>query len=79
MQKETDMLERMSEFFEKRLNGYDEHMLTNIKSAREFYPFTAECLPKANGCRVLDLGCGTVYRKFVLQGIQRYFFAVVRN
>ena len=37
------MLERMSEFFEKRLNGYDEHMLTNIKSAREFYPFTAEC------------------------------------
>ena len=53
------MLERMSEFFEKRLNGYDEHMLTNIKSAREFYPFTAECLPKANGCRVLDLGCGT--------------------
>ena len=53
------MLERMSEFFEKRLNGYDEHMLTNIESAREFYPFTAECLPKANGCRVLDLGCGT--------------------
>ena len=53
------MLERMSEFFEKRLNGYDEHMLTNIESAREFYPFTAECLPKVNGCRVLDLGCGT--------------------
>ena len=53
------MLERMSEFFEKRLNGYDEHMLTNIESAREFYPFTAECLPKANGCCVLDLGCGT--------------------
>ena len=53
------MLERMSDFFEKRLNGYDEHMLTNIESAREFYPFTAECLPKADGCRVLDLGCGT--------------------
>ena len=53
------MLERMGEFFEKRLNGYDEHMLTNIESAREFYPYTAECLPKADGCRVLDLGCGT--------------------
>ena len=53
------MLERMSDFFENRLDGYDEHMLTNIESAREFYPFTAECLPKANGCRVLDLGCGT--------------------
>ena len=53
------MLERMSDFFENRLDGYDEHMLTNIESAREFYPFTAECLPKADGCRVLDLGCGT--------------------
>ena len=53
------MLERMSDFFEKRLDGYDEHMLTNIESAREFYPFTAECLPKADGCRILDLGCGT--------------------
>ena len=53
------MLERMSDFFENRLDGYDEHMLTNIKSAREFYPFTAECLPKADGCRMLDLGCGT--------------------
>jgi len=53
------MLERMSEFFEARLDGYDEHMLTNIESAREFYPFTAECLPMADGCRVLDLGCGT--------------------
>ena len=53
------MLEKMSEFFENRLDGYDEHMLTNIESAREFYPFTAECLPKPNGCRVLDLGCGT--------------------
>ena len=53
------MLERMSDFFEARLAGYDEHMLTNIASAREFYPFTAECLPKGDECRILDLGCGT--------------------
>ena len=53
------MLERMSDFFENRLDGYDEHMLTNIESAREFYPFTAECLPMRDGCRILDLGCGT--------------------
>ena len=53
------MLEKMCEFFEKRLDGYDEHMLTNIESAKKFYPFTAECLPKEDGCRVLDLGCGT--------------------
>ena len=52
-------LEKMSDFFEARLEGYDEHMLKNIASATEFYPFTAAQLPKAPGCRVLDLGCGT--------------------
>jgi tRNA (cmo5U34)-methyltransferase len=53
------MLEMMSEFFERRLDGYDEHMLTNIDSAREFYPFTAGLLPCEHGSRILDLGCGT--------------------
>ena len=49
----------MAEFFENRLDGYDKHMLTNIESAREFYPFTAERLPREDGCHILDLGCGT--------------------
>ena len=53
------MLEKMSDFFEKRLNGYDEHMMTNIESAAEFYPFTARMLPDAENSRILDLGCGT--------------------
>ena len=53
------MLEKMSEFFENRLNGYDRHMMTNIESATEFYPFTASLLPDAEKSRVLDLGCGT--------------------
>lgn len=53
------MLERMSDFFEARLDGYDEHMLTNIESATVFYPFTAGQLPTSEGCCVLDLGCGT--------------------
>ena len=53
------MLEKMSDFFEARLDGYDEHMLKNIESAEEFYPFTAGKLPMQAGCRVLDLGCGT--------------------
>ena len=53
------MLEPMGAFFEKRLNGYDQHMMTNIASAEEFYPFTADCLPAEEGCRLLDLGCGT--------------------
>lgn len=53
------MLEKMSDFFEKRLDGYDEHMKANIESASEFYPFTARCLPVVQNCRILDLGCGT--------------------
>ena len=53
------MLEKMSDFFEARLDGYDEHMLTNIESADKFYPFTAKQLPARDKCRILDLGCGT--------------------
>ena len=53
------MLEKMGEFFDNRLEGYEEHQLTCIESAREFYPFTANCLPVGNDIRILDLGCGT--------------------
>ena len=53
------MLEKMDAFFEKRLDGYDEHMLTEIESATEFYPFTASLLPLGADAHVLDLGCGT--------------------
>ena len=49
----------MGDFFDARLMGYEEHQLTCIESAREFYPFTAACLPQASGSAVLDLGCGT--------------------
>lgn len=53
------MLEKMNEFFNKRLDGYDEYMMTNIESSDVFYPFTADCLPKNDGVKILDLGCGT--------------------
>lgn len=53
------MLEKMGNFFDDRLVGYDEHQLTCIESAQEFYPYTAKCLPKREGASVLDLGCGT--------------------
>ena len=53
------MLERMGDFFDARLCDYEEHQLTCIESAREFYPFTASCLPQAPDSRILDLGCGT--------------------
>lgn len=53
------MLEKMGEFFDNRLEGYEEHQLTAIDSAQVFYPYTAELLPKEHGVEVLDLGCGT--------------------
>lgn len=53
------MLEKMQDFFEKRLSGYEEHMLANIEGAAEFYQFTARQLPREAGCKILDLGCGT--------------------
>lgn len=53
------MLEEMASFFENRLTGYDEHMLTSIEGAAEFYKFTAVQLPSIEHCAILDLGCGT--------------------
>ena len=53
------MLEKMADFFENRLDGYDKHMLTSIESANEFYPYTAKQLPTTENCHILDLGCGT--------------------
>ena len=53
------MLEKMAAFFEARLDGYDDHMLNDIESATDFYPFTASLLPTEEGTAVLDLGCGT--------------------
>ena len=52
-------LEKMGEFFNARLDGYEEHQMTTIEFAEEFYPYTAECLPKKSKSSILDLGCGT--------------------
>ena len=52
-------LEKMGEFFDKRLDGYDEHMLRDIELSEHFYPYTASLLPAFAGAKVLDLGCGT--------------------
>lgn len=53
------MLEKMGAFFDRRLDGYDGHQLNCIDSAREFYPYTAACLPQWDSVDILDLGCGT--------------------
>ena len=53
------MLERMDAFFNSRVEGYDDHMLNDTEGAKEFYSYTALQLPKKEGARILDLGCGT--------------------
>lgn len=53
------MLEEMGAFFDNRLDDYEEHQLTCIEGAREFYPFTASRLPSQPRVNILDLGCGT--------------------
>ena len=53
------MLEKMGAFFDARLEGYEDHQLTAIASAGDFYPFTAGLLPREPGAEILDLGCGT--------------------
>lgn len=64
------MLEKMGNFFDARLDGYEDHQMTCIAGAEEFYPFTAQCLP-AEG-HILDLGCGT--------GLElNYYFSLAPN
>ncbi|MEY8355659.1 class I SAM-dependent methyltransferase [Lachnospiraceae bacterium 54-53] len=51
-------MEKMTEFFEKRVDGYEEHMLSVVKGCKEAYMELAGMIPEH--CRnLLDLGCGT--------------------
>ena len=51
-------IEKMSDFFTARVDGYDEHMLNEVKGCKEGYVKMAELLPR-NTAELLDLGCGT--------------------
>ena len=53
------MLEKMGDFFNARLDGYEDHQMNTIESAEEFYPYTAQNLPDKAGAHILVLGCGT--------------------
>ena len=54
------MLEKMSDFFNRRLDGYEEHQLHAIEQAETFYPITAEYLPASAGARVLVWSWGII-------------------
>lgn len=51
-------LEAMSDFFTARVEGYDEHMITNVEGCKEGYLKMADLVPKT-AKTILDLGCGT--------------------
>lgn len=51
-------MERMDCFFTKRVDSYDEHMLTNVEGCKEGYIKMSKLIPSS--CKsLLDLGCGT--------------------
>lgn len=52
-------LEKMGDFFNKRADGYEQHMMENVKGSDNFYVETAKLVPKIDGLNLLDLGCGT--------------------
>ena len=53
------MIEKMADFFDARVEGYEQHMLENVGSAHIYYKETARCLPLIKEMNLLDLGCGT--------------------
>ncbi len=52
------MLEKMSDFFTTRVDGYDNHMINEVVGCKEGYLKMAELLPRTVA-NLLDLGCGT--------------------
>jgi cyclopropane fatty-acyl-phospholipid synthase-like methyltransferase len=64
-----EQLEEMSRFFDQRIGTYEEHMLEEVKGAREAYVEIAKYIPVKENIRLVDLGCGTglelreIYRK----------------
>ncbi len=53
------MIEKMDDFFTARVNGYDEHMKSNIEGADSFYKYTASLLLTEKRTKIVNLGCGT--------------------
>lgn len=53
------MIEKMADFFDARVEGYEAHMFENVGSADVYYKETAKCFPIIKEMKLLDLGCGT--------------------
>ena len=51
-------IEKMSDFFTARVEGYDDHMLNEVEGCKEGYIKMADLIPDDTET-ILDLGCGT--------------------
>lgn len=51
-------LEKMDNFFKKRVDEYESHMIENVDGCKDGYIKLAELIPQ-NCKTILDLGCGT--------------------
>ena len=52
-------LEKMGDFFNSRIDTYDEYMLQEIDDMAKCYIDVAKLIPTTPGLKLLDLGCGT--------------------
>jgi tRNA (cmo5U34)-methyltransferase len=52
-------LEKMSSFFNKRVDSYEDHMMNNVDGANIYYKETSKLINKLPDIKILDLGCGT--------------------
>lgn len=52
--------ETMADFFNKRAEGYDDHMRESVEFFDQFYDSISSCVVKTKSkVRILDIGCGT--------------------
>lgn len=54
-----NQLEEMASFFDRRVEGYEAHMMQEVDGASEYYRETALLVPVQPDLKLLDLGCGT--------------------
>ncbi|MDT8716852.1 methyltransferase domain-containing protein [Clostridium sp. 19966] len=52
-------IEEMGDFFNKRADTYESHMMNEVDGYEEYYAETARYIPKDKAIRLLDIGCGT--------------------
>ena len=69
------MLERMEDFFARRIDGYEEHMLQEVEGCEEGYRRMATLVP-GHTLNLLDLGCGTGLELQAIWGKKAGYYGV---